>query len=337
MRTSSTVGSSTMAPTYITYTRNVFIPVTNMCRNNCAYCGFRREPGSPEASILAPEEVAATLERAAALNCKEALFTYGDAPQDARFQASLQELGYATLTDYVYDLCLKAIDLGLLPHTNGGVLSSEDLQKLGAVNSSMGLMLETTARLPAHELSPLKDPEVRLRFMEEAGRLRIPFTTGILVGIGESPEDRRDSLAAIRDLHQKYDHIQEVIVQNFVPKPHIRMAHVEPPTPAEMVRIIGLAREILPEDISLQAPPNLTAHLAEFLEAGAEDIGGLSPVTLDYINPECAWPSLEELRARGLNLRERLPVYPKYVKRGWYGARVKPLIEKYSDEDGYCA
>jgi len=322
--------------TAVTFTRNVFIPVTNMCRNNCAYCGFRREIGSAEARIMPPAEVIASLEKAASYNCKEALFTYGDAPQDTRFSEELGELGYSSLTDYVYDLCVRAIDLGILPHTNGGVLPSADLKKLWPVNASMGLMLETTARLPAHEQSPMKDPLVRIKFMEEAGQLGIPFTTGILIGIGESWSDRITSLEAIRDLHRKYDHIQEVIVQNFVPKPYIRMANVVPPTVEEMVQVIRLAREILPEDISLQAPPNLTAHLDEFLEAGAEDIGGLSPVTLDYINPECAWPSVDALQARGLKLRERLPVYPKYVRKGWYGAKVKSLVAKYCDEEGYC-
>jgi FO synthase subunit 1 len=286
---------------------------------------------------MPPGEILATLEKAAALDCKEALFTYGDAPQDARFTEELEQLGYATLTDYVYDLSARAIDLGILPHTNGGVLSPADLRKLWPVNASMGLMLETTAKLPAHQLSPMKDPAVRIEFMEEAGRLGIPFTTGILIGIGESSDDRKASLEAIRDLHLKYDHIQEVIVQNFVPKPYIRMAGVVPPTPEDMVKVIRLAREILPADISLQAPPNLTSHLDQFLEAGAEDIGGLSPVTMDYINPECAWPSIDALKARGLKLRERLPVYPKYVRKGWYGAKVKPLVEKYADEEGYCA
>ncbi|WP_048198519.1 7,8-didemethyl-8-hydroxy-5-deazariboflavin synthase subunit CofG [Methanocella arvoryzae] len=326
-----------MASDFITFTRNVFIPVTNMCRNNCAYCGFRREVGSPEARIMPPGEVLATLEKAAAFECKEALFTYGDAPQDPRFTKGLEQLGYATLTDYVYDLSLRAIDLGILPHTNGGVLPLPDLKKLWPVNASMGLMLETTAKLPAHQLSPLKDPEVRLEFIAEAGRMGIPFTTGILVGIGETWADRRASLEAIRDLHLKYDHIQEVIVQNFVPKPYIRMANVVPPTPEEMVEVLRLAREILPSDVSLQAPPNLTSHLDQFLQAGVEDVGGISPVTLDYINPECAWPSIDALKARGLKLRERLPVYPKYVRKGWYGAKVKPLVERYADEEGYCA
>jgi len=322
----------------VTYTKNVFIPVTNMCRNNCAYCGFRRDVGTPEAFVVGREEARATLAEAARLGCVEALFTYGDEPDDGRFRERLAEAGYATLTEYVRDLCLDAIGLGLLPHTNGGVLAPGDLQSLADVNASMGLMLETTAKgLPAHRLSPMKDPEVRLRLIEEAGKLHVPFTTGILVGIGETWEDRKASLEAIRDVHRRYDHIQEVIVQNFVPKPYIRMAHVQPPSPEEMAKVIRLAREVLPPDISIQAPPNLTEHLDAFLDAGAEDIGGVSPLTRDYINPECAWPSLDGLKARGLRLRERLPVYPKYVKRGWYGRTVKPLVERYADGDGYCA
>ena len=326
-----------MAPEFVTYTKNVFIPVTNMCRNNCAYCGFRRDVGSGEAYVTPPREARATLAEAAGLGCVEALFTYGDEPADARFAGLLAQIGYGSLTGYVRDLCLHAIGAGLLPHTNGGVLAAADLRTLADVNASMGLMLETTAKLPAHRLSPMKDPEVRLRFIEEAGRRHIPFTTGILVGIGETWADRKESLEAIGEVHRKYDHIQEVIVQNFVPKPHIRMAKAAPPTPAEMARVIRMAREVLPGDIAVQAPPNLTDHLGEFLDAGADDIGGLSPLTRDYINPECAWPSIDGLKARGLRLRPRLPVYPKYVKRGWYGPAVKPLIEKYADAEGYCA
>ena len=326
-----------MSGNYITYSKNVFIPVTNMCRNNCGYCGFRRDIGSPEAYIMSPDSVLAMLRRAAGLGCVEALFTYGDSPSDPGFFEILSKYGYDTLNDYVYDLCMDAIGLGLLPHTNGGVLSSKELQRLREVNASMGLMLETTAELPAHSLSPMKKPMVRLSFIEEAGRLRIPFTTGILIGIGETWEDRRRSLEAIRDIHKKYDHIQEVIVQNFVPKPDTGMGNVKSPSVGDMIRVLRMAREILPEDVSLQAPPNLTSHLTELLDAGAGDIGGISPLTEDYINPECRWPTLDELKAMGLNLRERLPIYPKYVKRGWYGDLLEPLMKKYADGDGYRA
>ncbi len=324
-----------MAGKFVTYSKNVFIPVSNMCRNNCGYCGFRREAGSQEAFVVRPEVAHGTLEKAAGLGCLEALFTYGDAPADPRFFEELGRFGYETLTDYVYDLCLDAIDLGLLPHTNGGVLSFEELKRLSAVNASMGLMLETTAELPAHRLSPMKKPALRMECVENAGKLRIPFTTGILVGIGETWDDRRESLEAIRDLHVKYGHIQEVIVQNFVPKPHTRMGNVAPPSIEDMITVLRMARQILPEDIALQAPPNLTSHLKEFLEAGASDIGGISPVTEDYINPECRWPTLEELVATGLSLRERLPVYPRYVKKGWYGSKVEHIVKKHSDEEGY--
>ncbi len=324
-----------MAGKFVTYSRNVFIPVTNMCRNNCGYCGFRRDVGSREAFVMRPEIAHDTLAKAAGQGCLEALFTYGDSPVDSGFFEELGRFGYGTLTDYVYDLCLDAIGLGLLPHTNGGVLAFEELKRLREVNASMGLMLETTAELPAHRLSPMKKPALRLKCMEDAGKLRIPFTTGILVGIGETWDDRRESLEAIRDLHKTYGHIQEVIVQNFVPKPHTRMGGVAPPTVEDMANALRMAREILPEDIAIQAPPNLTSHLGEFLEAGASDIGGISPVTEDYINPECRWPTLDELEAMGLTLRERLPVYPQYVKKGWYGGLVEPIIKKHSDGDGY--
>jgi 7,8-didemethyl-8-hydroxy-5-deazariboflavin synthase len=326
-----------MSAKFVTYTRNVFIPVTNVCLNNCAYCGFRRDSDSAEAYITDPPAAKLTLDRAAAAGCVEALFTYGDEPRDARFANRLQELGYSSLTDYVCDLCRYAIGIGLLPHTNGGVLAAGDLLKLSDLNASMGLMLETTGDLPAHRLSVTKDPAARVRFIEEAGRLRIPFTTGILVGVGETWEDREKSLVTIREIHRTYDHIQEVIVQNFVPKPQTGMADVAPPAPLEMARVIRLARDILPGSVSIQAPPNLTGHLELCLAAGADDIGGISPVTPDYINRERPWPSLEDLKARGLRLKERLPVYPKYVKRGWYGAKVRPLIEEYADGEGFRA
>ncbi len=325
-----------MSKDFITYSRNVFIPVTNMCRNNCGYCGFRRDAGSKDAFVIRPEAAHAMLEKAAGLGCLEALFTYGDSPSDPLFFKELGRYGYDTLTDYVYDLCLDAIDLGILPHTNGGVLPAEELGRLKDVNASMGLMLETTAELPAHRLSPLKKPALRLAFMESAGRLHVPFTTGILVGIGETWDDRRESLEAIRDLHKTYDHIQEVIVQNFVPKPETRMGAVEPPAVEDMITVLRMAREILPRDIEIQAPPNLTSRLLDFLEAGAGDIGGISPVTEDYINPECRWPTLDELSAMGMVLRERLPLYPKYVKKGWYPARLEPIIRKHADGEGYC-
>jgi len=324
-----------MSGDIVTYSRNVFIPVTNMCRNNCGYCGFRREVGSAEAVIMSPDSARDTLKKAARLGCIEALFTYGDSPEDPRFFEALGRYGYRTLNDYVYDLCLDAISLGMLPHTNGGVISFEELKKLKEVNASMGLMLETTAELPAHKLSPMKVPGLRINFMENAGKLHIPFTTGILVGIGETWDDRVKSLEAIRDIHKKYGHIQEVIVQNFVPKPHTRMGDVKPPSVEDMVRVLRMARQILPDDVALQAPPNLTSHLREFLDAGANDIGGISPVTEDYINPECRWPTLDELNAMGLRLKERLPLYPKYLKMGWYSRLIEPIIKKYSDGDGY--
>jgi FO synthase subunit 1 len=325
-----------MAEDIVTYSKNVFIPVTNMCRNNCGYCGFRRDVGSREAFVIRPEIAHDTLKKAAGLGCLEALFTYGDSPSDPGFFNELGKYGYETLTDYVYDLCLDAIGMGMLPHTNGGVLPLEELKRLKEVNASMGLMLETTADLSAHRLSPLKKPSLRIEFIENAGKLRIPFTTGILVGIGETREDRRRSLEAIRDVHKKYDHIQEVIVQNFVPKPHTRMGGVQAPAVDDMIRVLRMAREILPDDIELQAPPNLTSRLLDFLKAGAADVGGISPVTEDYINPECRWPTLDELRSMGLKLRERLPIYPKYVKKGWYPGLVGPIIKKHADGDGYC-
>ncbi len=271
-----------MSPKLVTYTKNVFIPVTNMCRNNCAYCGFRRDIGSGEDYLTPPAEAKALIAKAAGMGCVEALFTYGDAPQDPRFSRQLQEIGYPSLTAYVRDLSLYAIDAGMLPHTNGGVLSEADLRELADLNASMGLMLETTVKhLPAHSLSPMKDPEVRIRFIEEAGKLRMPFTTGILIGIGETWQDRKESLEIIRDIHRAIrphpgGHRPELRPE--APHPHGRGS--SRPTPADMMRVIRMAREILPGGY---LPPGAAqpdgSHLNEFLEAGAEDIGGISPVT----------------------------------------------------------
>jgi len=279
---------------------------------------------------MPPGEVIRTLESSAALGCTEALFTFGERPGAVPgFSEILGRLGYADFLDYLYDLSLAAIDRDLLPHTNAGILSYEELDRFREVNASMGLMLETTADVIAHRDSPGKDPVVRIEMIENAGKLSIPFTTGILVGIGETIEDREESFEVIRNLHARYGHIQEVIVQNFCPKPGTPMEDFPVPGTEELCATISLAREILPSDVAVQIPPNL-ADAAHLVGCGVNDLGGVSPLTVDYVNPEHPWPQIDELRrlVGDAELRERLCIYPHHIERGWYSPRLEPLIRR---------
>jgi FO synthase subunit 1 len=226
-------------------------------------------------------------------------------------------------------MCRRSVEYGVLPHTNAGILTYDEMERLRAVNASMGLMLETTANIPAHATATGKAPEVRLAMMEDAGKLKIPFTTGLLVGIGETMADREDSLMAIRNLHTRYGNIQEVIIQNFCPKPGTPMANLPVPTTDEMCATIRLARDVLQKDIAIQIPPNL-ADASSLIPCGVNDLGGVSPLTIDYVNPEHPWPALDELKkiAGSAELRERLCIYPQFVERGWYHADLQPLINR---------
>jgi FO synthase subunit 1 len=312
----------------LTFSRNVFLPLTTVCRNRCGYCSFRTPVR--EDCLLAPEEIDRSLFRGAALGCTEALFTFGERPEEEQgFTTHLRKTGFATILDYCEAMCRKSIAYGILPHTNAGILTYEELERLRAVNASMGLMLETTADIPAHAQSPGKMPEIRLAMMEDAGKLKIPFTTGILLGIGETMEDREDSLTAIRNLHRKYGHIQEVIIQNLCPKPGTPLEKATGPGTDEMCVTIQLARDILQEDIAIQIPPNLI-DASRLISCGVNDLGGVSPVTIDYINPEHPWPAIEELKeiAGTTELRERLCIYPQYIERGWYHADLQALINR---------
>jgi FO synthase subunit 1 len=278
----------------------------------------------------------ALLEQGAKLGCSEALLSMGERPWEAEgFGAAAAEAGISDLIQYLLELCQLSLDMGLLPHTNAGVLSYEHLKALSPYNASMGLMLETTAHLDAHAESPGKVPEARLEFIEQAGRLQVPLTTGILVGIGESWEDRRASLMAIADLHRAYGHIQEVIVQPLDPKPGTPMAMALRPRDSELLQAVALARSLLPEYVAVQVPPNLVDPLA-FVQAGASDLGGISPLTPDWINPERPWPDLEDLRQRlaGYSLRERLAVHPRYVQKGWYGRQTRGVVAALAGVDG---
>ena len=312
-------------PGIITYSRKVFLPLTNLCRDYCGYCIFRRDPGDPGAHTMSPDEVLEVAREGEKMGCTEALFSLGDKPEllFPEMRDTLRHLGYKSTLHYLEAMCeLVLRETSLLPHPNPGLLSAEWIARLAAVSPSMGLMLETTNTAVlgpggAHNNAPDKVPAKRLRTLEDAGRQNVPFTTGLLIGIGESPEDRVETLVAIRDLHQRYGHIQEVIVQNFRVKPTIPMANWPEPRHGEMLRAVAVARLLMP-DVNIQAPPNLSApYYEELLDAGINDWGGISPLTPDYINPEKPWPHLDQLRlrteAKGLELRQRLPVYPEFL------------------------
>jgi FO synthase len=331
-------------PGVITYSRKVFLPLTNLCRDYCGYCIFRHDPGEPGAHTMTPEEVLSVARAGEKMGCTEALFSLGDKPEllFPEMRETLKHLGYKSTLHYLEAMCeLVLRETSLLPHPNPGLLSAEWIARLAAVSPSMGLMLETTnnallAPGAAHDNAPDKVPAKRLRTIEEAGKQRVPFTTGLLIGIGESPEDRVDTLLAIRDLHQRYGHIQEVIVQNFRAKPTIPMADWLEPTQGAMLRTAAVARLLLP-GVNIQAPPNLSPpYYEELLDAGINDWGGISPLTPDYINPEKPWPHLEELRlrteARGFELCQRLPVYPEFIhmamaKPGLLSDRLRACVD----------
>jgi len=322
-------------PDYVTFSRNIFIPVTNICRNRCQYCGFWRPIDSKEAYLLSKEDIKGILKKNK--NATEALFTFGEHPEKTpKFKEWLSDLGYSKMVDYLVDLCKMAVDFGLLPHSNMGLLSYNELEMLKPLNASMGLMLETTASLNVHLSSPGKDPEKRIQTICDAGKLNIPFTTGILIGIGESWEDRIDSLLKIGDLHRKYGHIQEVIIQPFTPKPNTEMGECSPPSFDDVKKTVSIACEILPKEVNIQVPPNLISPY-ELVICGASDLGGVSNQTIDYINPESKWPSMGKLveMMQGIKLKERLPIYPLFIKKGWYSDKIGNLIEKYSDEKGF--
>jgi FO synthase len=332
----------------VTYSPKVFVPLTNLCRDFCGYCTFRKAPGEPGAKTMTFGEVLRVVRQGKRLGCTEVLLSLGDKPEAiySEMKSFLAERGYQRTLDYLYDACRVTLqETELLPHSNPGVMGNRDLQRLKEVNASLGLMLESVSeRLlspgGAHDNAPDKKPAVRLRTIAEAGKLRIPFTTGILIGIGESWEERIDSLCAIRDLHEQYGHIQEVIVQNFRAKPAIPMRLHPDATHEEMLKTIALARLILGGAMNIQAPPNLTPQGYElYLEAGINDWGGVSPLTPDFINPEAPWPALKVLQEKsaeaGFVLKARLPVYPEYIRQGekFLSPSVLRYVEKLSGAD----
>ncbi len=334
----------------ISYSKKVFIPLTHLCRDYCGYCTFRSDPQSGVAPYMSPEEVLAVAESGRRAGCKEALFSLGDQPESVFPEAKqfLRNLGFEHTLDYLAAMCeLVLRKTGLLPHSNPGLMGVEDLRILKNSNVSLGLMLETASpRLlrggGAHWKAPDKVPALRLKSIAEAGRQNIAFTTGILIGIGETLEERADALLAIRHLHETYGHIQEVIVQPFRAKAGTRMAAALEPSLQDLQRTLAVARLIFGGEMNLQSPPNL--HSRDYpllLDAGINDWGGISPVTQDFINPEAAWPQISDLAARtagaGYVLRERLAIYPDFLQRAdFVGAPVRSALRQWHDQDGYA-
>jgi len=337
-------------PGVITYSRKVFIPLTRLCRDRCGYCTFATVPGRLDAPYLSPDEVLEIARQGAAMGCKEALFTLGDRPEDRWKQAGewLHAHGYDDTLSYVRAMAIRVLEeTGLLPHLNPGVMTWQDFQRLKPVAPSMGMMLETTSRRifeqkgEAHFGSPDKDPAVRLRVLEDAGRSNVPFTTGILIGIGETVRDRAESIFAIRKVAREYGGIQEIIVQNFRAKPDTKMRSMPDADLHELAATIAVTRLVLGPKARIQAPPNLVdSEYALMLRAGIDDWGGVSPLTPDHVNPERPWPQIDELAERtadsGFTLRERLTIYPEYVKRGdpWLDPRLGAHVAALAGADG---
>ena len=332
----------------MSFSAKVFIPLTNLCRDYCGYCTFRRDPDDPGALTMTPEQVLALARAGERLGAKEALFSLGDRPEALfpEYREFLGRMGHRTTLGYLREVArLVAEETTLLPHANPGLMGERDLSALREVNVSMGIMLETLSeRLlgvgQAHDRAPDKIPAHRLRTIALAGKLAIPFTTGILIGIGETHAERVEALVAIRDLHERYGHIQEVIVQNFRRKPGIPMHDHPEPSMDDLLRTTAVARFLLGPEMNIQVPPNLSdADFARLPESGINDWGGISPLTPDHINPERPWPGLAVLRrateAAGLELRERLAVYPEYAGRPEFiDEGLRPKVQRLIDEHG---
>src|SRR5690348_8027309 len=340
-------------PGVITYSKSVFIPLTRLCRDKCHYCTFATVPGklrrAGHGMFMSPDEVLAIARRGAELGCKEALITLGDKPEDRWPEARewLEAAGYDDTIAYVRAMAIRILEeTGLLPHLNPGVLSWTDFQRLKPVAPSMGMMLETTAtRLWSepggpHYGSPDKEPAVRLRVLDDAGRVGVPFTTGILIGIGETRAERVDALFAMRRSAREFGHVQEIIIQNFRAKPDTAMRGMPDAELRELAATVAVARIIMGPRARIQAPPNLIAGEYDLLlRAGIDDWGGVSPVTPDHVNPERPWPQIELLREKsaeaGFVLRERLTIYPEYVRReGWLDPRLAAHVAALAQTDG---
>jgi 7,8-didemethyl-8-hydroxy-5-deazariboflavin synthase CofG subunit len=329
----------------ISYSRKIFIPITTLCKDNCLYCIYKKEPDKGR-RYLELDEIIDITKRGLELGCTEALLMTGERPEIKYAEAKnfLKNKNVSSTVEWLYDVSRILLELGILSHTNAGLLTSHEMEKLKKYNASLGLMLENISErlmqkgMP-HEFSPSKNPKLRIKIIEEAGKLKIPFTTGILLGIGETPEEAIRSLFVIRAIHEKYGHIQEVIIQPFIPKKGTAMESFSPPSERYFLKFLALSRIIL-GDMNLQAPPNLYLNVRQLIKAGVNDLGGISPLTLDYVNPEKPWPHIEfirkELARDGFVLKQRLPVYPEYLnKNGFLSDEVKKIALNLVDENGY--
>ena len=334
----------------ITFSPKVFIPLTHLCRDYCGYCTFRKDPEDIRNLYMNPEEILKVVKSGEKLGCTEALFTLGERPE-LRFKEAqkwLTERGYKTTLEYLTAMCKLVIENSdLLPHANPGTMSKNELREIKKYNASAGLMLESTSSLlyqkgGPHEFAPSKRPIVRIKTMKNAGELNIPFTTGLLIGIGETLEDRIESLIEIRNLQNMYGNIQEVIIQNFRSKPNTPMSNIKDAETIDMLWTISVARLILGPEMNIQAPPNLSSDNFEiYLDAGINDWGGVSPLTIDFVNPEAPWPTLKSLKSKtelkGFNLKPRLPVYPEYFMNTtkFLSQDIMMKVKKISDNSGY--
>jgi FO synthase len=332
----------------ITYSRKVFINLVNLCRDKCNYCTYKREPSDTLASMMTPNQVLTIAEAGKRFRCTEALFVTGERPEQRYEEARkwLRSVGHSSTVEYIREMSEMVLQkTGLLPHTNSGTLTKKEMSTLKDTNVSLGMMLESSserlmAKGMAHELAPSKNPKVRVRALQNAGQLKIPTTTGVLVGIGETPEELLDSLFTIKEIHYSYSHIQELIMQNFVPKPGTEMAKFFPPSNDYFLKSVALARIIMPE-MNIQVPPNLTPNIfGKYIDVGINDWGGISPVTIDYVNPESRWPSIESVRSvtssKGYDLRARLPIYPEFLRKNekFIPDKLMSYIDLLSDASG---
>lgn len=331
----------------ITYSRKIFINLVNLCRDSCSYCTYKKEPTDKLVSMMGPSEVLEIAQAGKRVRCTEALFVTGERPEQRYPQARswLHSLGHYTTVEYIREVSEMVLQkTGLLPHTNAGSLTKKEMSILKETNVSLGVMLESsserlTSKGMPHEMAPSKNPKVRIRTLENAGDLMIPTTTGLLIGIGEAPQDIIDSLFLIKEINERYGHIQELIIQNFAPKPETQMSRSTPPAYDFFLTTVGVARIVLRE-MNIQVPPNLNPYtFGKFLDAGINDWGGISPLTIDHVNPEFPWPSISSVRdlteTKGYSLRARLPVYPEFLSDTAYiSDKLRPYIEPLSDDYG---
>jgi 7,8-didemethyl-8-hydroxy-5-deazariboflavin synthase CofG subunit len=334
-------------PDVVTYSRKVFINLINLCRDTCSYCTYKKDLGDPLLSILSPSQVLAIAEAGKNHRCTEALFVTGERPEQKYSEARtwLQSLGHSSTIEYIAEMSQLVLEkTGLLPHTNAGSLTKKEMTMLKDTNASLGLMLETSSErlmekgMP-HGDAPSKNPVVRIKTLEGAGELKMPITTGVLVGIGETPDEVVDSLFVIKQIHEKHGHIQEVIIQNFVPKPDTSMALTPATSPEYLLRVVAIARIVMP-NMNIQVPPNLSPDIfGRYINAGINDWGGISPVTIDHVNPEFPWPSIESVKRateeKGKSLRARLPIYPEFLNGGFITSEsLKQHASLVADESG---